>query len=144
MENNPNLSAPSERERNILKQKEITRVITEKTVIISAVFLVELIRTSLVKYMRAIAYIYLMILRLEVGERIAYKAKQCGVSEQEIEKYNGFLPEEGEYFVVPSVQGKYIVSATDTLFSVSKKTGLTPVEIQNRVVIFCAGKEFYY
>ncbi|MBQ7653185.1 MAG: LysM peptidoglycan-binding domain-containing protein [Clostridia bacterium] len=85
-----------------------------------------------------------MIVKLKKGETLAYIAKSAGLSEKEIEDYNGFEPSENEYFVLPNIKRKYVVKAYESPLSVSRKTGLSVEKINERCGVFTAGKTFYY
>lgn len=83
-----------------------------------------------------------MIIKLKNGESIEYIAKISGMTVDEIVKLNGYLPQTGQYFYIDR-KNKYVITAIDTLFSVSHKTHLTYNEIINRTTI-TPGKVIYY
>lgn len=68
--------------------------------------------------------------------------KIAGITKSTLEKENGFLPKEGQYFYLP-LENVFTIKENDNLFSISKKTKLSCEEILKRVPIE-AGKIFYY
>ncbi len=83
-----------------------------------------------------------MIIKLKYGESLNHIAKISGMTIDEIVHINGYLPQSGQYFYIDR-KNKYVISAVDTLFSVSHKTHLSYEEILNRTTI-TAGKIIYY
>lgn len=83
-----------------------------------------------------------MIIRLRKGEKLEYIAKISALSVEKIVEQNGFNPKVGQYFYLDR-QNKYVVGASDSVFIIAKKTGLTIKEITDRIVV-CKGKIFYY
>ena len=118
---------------------------TENTATIIAVLFVEDIFTSQGKYMNCSTYIYLMIIKFGKGQSLNYLSKECGVSTQELVEYNGFEPQEGDWFVLPEISALYVVQNSDSPLAVSRKTGLSVEDVVKRCGgNFMAGKKIYY
>lgn len=83
-----------------------------------------------------------MIIKLKYGEKIEYIAKISGMTVKEIGRLNGYIPISGQYFYI-NRSNRYVITAYDTIFSVSHKTHLTYDEILKRTIIN-QGKVFYY
>lgn len=83
-----------------------------------------------------------MIIKLKMGETLAYIAKISALSVEKIVEQNGYTPKSGQYFYLDR-KNKYIVKENENALTISKKTGLSPKEITDRVTV-CGGKIFYY